>query len=216
VSEHGAKMRIGVLGAGMIGGTVGRLWAQAGHEVSFGVRHPERLRSMLSGLGGKATAGSALDAVAGADVVLAAIPFRAWPGVAAEIGAALVDKVLLDATVPDPPRDGAFGDAALARKDGVAFAVALLLPRAKLVRAFSTVMWTTLQSQAHRAGDRIGIPLAGDDEEAVALAVRLASDAGFDPVVVGPLSQARRFDPGTAVFDSGMSGPQVRAALGVA
>ena len=216
MSEQEAKMRIGVLGAGMIGGTVGRLWAQAGHEVSFGVRHPERLRSMLSGLGGKATAGSALDAVAGADVVLAAIPFRAWPGVAAEIGAALVDKVLLDATVPDPPRDGAFGDAALARKDGVAFAVALLLPRAKLVRAFSTVMWTTLQSQAHRAGDRIGIPLAGDDEEAVALAVRLASDAGFDPVVVGPLSQARRFDPSTAVFDSGMSGPQVRAALGVA
>ncbi|WP_095200720.1 NADPH-dependent F420 reductase [Mesorhizobium carmichaelinearum] len=209
-------MRIGILGAGMIGGTVGRLWAQAGHEVSFGVRHPERLRSMLSGLGGKATAGLVLDAVAGADVVLAAIPFRAWPDVAAEIAAALGDKALLDATVPDPPRDGAFGDAALARKDGVAFAVAPLLPRAKLVRAFSTVMWTTLQSQAHRAGDRIGIPLAGDDEEAVALAVRLVSDAGFDPVVVGPLSQGRRFDPGTAVFDSGMSGPQVRAALGEA
>jgi predicted dinucleotide-binding enzyme len=199
----------------MIGGTVGRLWAQAGHEVSFGVRHPERLRSMLSGLGGKATAGMVLDTVAGADAVLAAIPFRAWPDVAAEIAAALGDKVLLDATVPDPPRDGAVGDAALARKDGVAFAVAPLLPRAKLVRAFSTVMWTTLQSQAHRAGDGIGIPLAGDDEDAVALAVRLVSDAGFDPVVVGPLSQARRFDPGTPVFDSGMSGRQVRAALGV-
>ncbi|UVK51661.1 NADPH-dependent F420 reductase [Mesorhizobium sp. AR02] len=209
-------MRIGILGAGMIGGTVGRLWAQAGHEVTFGVRHPERLRSMLSGLGGKATAGPVLDAVAGADVVLAAIPFRAWPDVAAEIGAALGDKVLLDATVPDPPRDGAFGDAALARKDGVVFSVTPLLPRAKLVRAFSTVMWTTLQSQAHRAGDGIGIPLAGDDEQAVALAVRLVADAGFDPVVVGPLSQARRFDPGTAVFDSGMSGRQVRAALGVA
>ncbi|BCG72058.1 hypothetical protein MesoLj113a_32160 [Mesorhizobium sp. 113-1-2] len=208
-------MKIGILGAGMIGGTVGRLWAEAGHEVAFGVRHPERLHSMLSGLGGKAMAGSAIDAVAGADVVLAAIPFRAWPGVAAEIAAALGDKVLLDATVPDPPRDGAFGDAALARKDGVAFAVTPLLPLAKLVRAFSTVMWTTLQSQAHRAGDRIGIPLAGDDAGAIALAGELVRDAGFNPVVVGPLSQGRRFDPGTAVFDSGMSGPQVRAALGV-
>ena len=97
----------------------------------------------------------------------------------------------------------------------MAFAVAPLLPRAKLVRAFSTVMWTTLQSQAHRAGDWVGIPLSGDDEKAVALAARLVSDAGFDPVLVGPLSQARRFDPGTAVFDSGMSGPQVRAALGL-
>lgn len=208
-------MKIGILGAGMIGGTVGRLWAQAGHDVTFGVRHPERLRSMLSGLGGKATAGSAIDAVAGADVVLAAIPFRAWPGVAAEVAAALGDKVLLDATVPDPPGDGAFGDAALARKDGVAFAVTPLLSRAKLVRAFSTVMWTTLQSQAHRAGDRIGIPLAGDDEKAVDLAAGLVRDAGFDPVMVGPLSQARRFDPGTEVFDSGMSGREVRAALGV-
>lgn len=208
-------MRIGVLGAGMIGGTVGRLWAEAGHEVIFGVRHPERLGKMLSGLGAKARAGSALEAVAGADAVLAAIPFRAWPDVAANIAAALGDKVLLDATVPDPPRDGAFGDAALAREDGVAFAIMPLVPRARLVRAFSTVMWTTLGSQAHRAGDGIGIPLAGDDEEAVALAARLVRDAGFDPVVVGPISQARRFDPGTAVFDSGMSGPQVRAALGL-
>jgi len=209
-------MRIGILGAGMIGGTVGRLWVGAGHSVAFGVRHPERLRKMLGEFGGGATAGPVLDAVTGADAVLAAIPFRAWPDVAAEIEAALGDKVLLDATVPDPPRDGAFGNAALAREDGVALAVAPLVPRARLVRAFSTVMWTTLRSQAHRAGDRIGIPLAGDDAGAVAIAARLVGDAGFDPVAAGPLSQARRFDPGTAVFDSGMSGPQVRAALGIA
>lgn len=147
--------------------------------------------------------------------MLAAIPFRAWPEVAAEIAAELGDKVVLDATVPDPPRDGAFGDAALARPDGVAFAVAPLLARAKLVRAFSTVMWTTLGAEAHRAGDRIGIPLAGNDAEALALASRLVTDAGFDPVVVGSLSQAKRFDPGTKVFDSNMSGREVRAALGV-
>ncbi|KRB23426.1 MULTISPECIES: NADPH-dependent F420 reductase [Mesorhizobium] len=209
-------MRIGILGAGMIGGTVGRLWVGAGHSVAFGVRHPERLRKMLGEFGGSATAGPVLDAVTGADAVLAAIPFRAWPDVAAEIEAALGDKVLLDATVPDPPRDGAFGDAALAREDGVALAVTPLVPRARLVRVFSTVMWTTLRSQAHCAGDRIGIPLAGDDAGAVATTARLVGDAGFDPVVAGPLSQARRFDPGTAVFDSGMSGPQVRAALGIA
>lgn len=88
--------------------------------MTFGVRHPQQLRPLLAELGGKVKAGSATDAVAGADVVLAAIPFRAWPDIAREIEAALGDKVLLDATVPDPPRDGAFGDAALARKDGVA------------------------------------------------------------------------------------------------
>lgn len=208
-------MKIGILGAGMIGGTVGRLWAEAGHEVMFGVRHPARLDSLIAGIGGKARAGSALEAVHQTDVVLAAVPFRAWHGVAGEIVAELGDKVVLDATVPDPPRDGAFGDAALARLDGVAFAVAPLLPRAKLVRAFSTVMWTTLGSEAHRAGDRIGIPLAGDDAGALALASRLVTDAGFDPVVVGPLSEARRFDPGTKVFDSDMTGREVRVALGI-
>ncbi|WP_217577531.1 NADPH-dependent F420 reductase [Mesorhizobium sp. GbtcB19] len=208
-------MKIGILGAGMIGGTVGRLWTEAGHDVTFGVRHPARLSQLIAETGGKARAGSALEAVSGADAVLAAIPFRAWPGVAGEISGALGDKIVLDATVPDPPRDGAFGDAALARPDGVAFAVAPLLPRAKLVRAFSTVMWTTLGAEAHRAGDRIGIPLAGDDTEALALAVRLVTDAGFDPVVVGALSEAKRFDPGESVFNSDMSGREVRAALGL-
>ncbi|WP_246683220.1 hypothetical protein [Mesorhizobium sp. B2-1-3A] len=77
-------------------------------------------------------------------------------------------------------------------------------------------MWTTLRSQAHRAGNRIGIALAGDDAGAVAIAARLVGGAGLDRVGAGPLSQARRFDPGTVVFDSGMSGPQVRAALGIA
>lgn len=208
-------MKIGILGAGMIGGTVGRLWAEVGHDVIFGVRHPARLASLIAELGGKAKAASALEAVHGADVVLAAFPFRAWPDVAGEIAAELGDKILLDASVPDPPRDGAFGDAALARPDGVAFAVAGLLSRTKLVRAFSTVMWTTLGREAHRAGDRIGIPLAGNDTGALALASRLVTDAGFDPVVVGPLSEARRFDPGTKVFDSNMSGREVRAALGI-
>jgi predicted dinucleotide-binding enzyme len=90
-----------------------------------------------------------------------------------------------------------------------------LLPRARLVRAFSTVMWTTLGREAHRAGDRIGIPLAGDDPQALALTSRLVTDVGFDPVIVGSLSEAKRFDPGTRVFDSNMSGREVRAALGL-
>ena len=209
-------MKIGILGAGMIGGTVGRLWAEAGHEVTFGVRHLARLSSLLAEIGGKAKAGSALEAVRDADVVLAAIPFRAWPSLAEEIAPALGEKVLLDATVPDPPRDGAFGDAALTRHDGVAFAVAALLPGARQVRAFSTVMWTTLSAEAHRAGDRIGIPLAGDDPQALAIAGRLVADAGFDPVMVGGLAEAKRLDPGTQVFDSNMSGREVRAALGLA
>ncbi len=206
-------MKIGIIGAGMIGGTLGRLWADAGHNVRFGLRHPDRLKALVSELGDKADVGSAFEAAQQADIVLAAFPFRAWPDIARTIGSVLSDKVLMDATVPDPPRDGAFGDRALASAQGVASSVSLLLPQGRLVRAFSTVMWTTLRSEAHRAGDRIGIPLAGDDEGAVSLAARLVMDAGFDPVAIGELRQAKRFDPGTVVFDSNMTGPQVRAAL---
>jgi len=97
-----AKMKIGTLGAGMIGGTVGHLWAQAGHDVTFGVRHPARLSQLIAETSGKAKAGSALEAVREADAVLAAIPFHAWPGVAGEIAADLGDKPLLDAHGPQP------------------------------------------------------------------------------------------------------------------
>ena len=91
-----------------------------------------------------------------------------------------------------------------------------LLPGARLVRAFNSVYFKTLQTEAHRAGDRVGIPLASDDAAALNLAAGLVRDAGFEPVVVGPLARARSFDPGTPVYNTGMSGADLARALGVA
>jgi len=67
--------------------------------------------------------------------------------------------------------------------------------------------------EAHRPGPGVGIPLASDDAEALKVAASLVRDAGFDPVIVGPLARAREFDVGTTVYDSNMTGPQVREAL---
>jgi predicted dinucleotide-binding enzyme len=106
--------------------------------------------------------------------------------------------------------------AALAAGDGAGVVTARHLPGARVVRAFNTVAAHTLESQAHRAGDRVGIPLASDDATGMDEVARLVSEAGFDPVQVGPLTSAARFDPGTAVFNTGFSGREVRLRLGLA
>jgi predicted dinucleotide-binding enzyme len=87
------------------------------------------------------------------------------------------------------------------------------LPGARVVRAFNSVGYRMLQSEAHRAGERIAIPLASDDAEALVVAVALVQEAGFEPVVVGPLARAREFDPGMPVFGKALTAAQLRDAL---
>ena len=83
------------------------------------------------------------------------------------------------------------------------------------MKGFNTVYFKTLESEAHRQGDRVGIPLASDDHDAVELVAGLVRDAGFDPVIVGPLARGKEFEPGTPVYNTGMSGREVRARLGL-
>lgn len=208
-------MKIAVIGSGHIGGTLGRLWAAAGHDVCFGSRHPDELRERLQAQQVRATVASPEEAAAYGEAVLTAVPFGAWPELAPTIGPSLAGKVLLDAANPYPKRDGAFAQKAIDAGQGAGCAVAGLLPGARLVRAFNSVFWRTLESDAHRKGERVGIPLASDDPAALETAIVLVRDAGFEPVVVGPLVRAREFDPGTRVYNTGMTAAQLRAALGV-
>ena len=209
-------MDIGVIGAGMIGGTVGGLWAKAGHPVRFATRHPESLGPLVAAAGPNASAGSPEEAARFGEVVFCSVPYGAWPSLALAIAPLVTGKVVLDSANPYPRRDGDFARQAIAAGEGAGVPVARLLPGALLVRAFNSVYFKTLQTEAHRAGDRVGIPLAGDDPAALDIAARLVRDAGFEPVVVGPLASARFFDPGTPVYNTGMSGADVARALGVA
>ncbi len=194
-------MRIGIIGAGFIGGTLGRLWAAAGHTIRFGSRNPSRLAELVAELGAAASAGSHAEAVRFADVVFTAAPYGAWPDLAGELGPLLRGKILLDAANPFE-RDGAFASAALAGGEGAGVPVARLLPGVLLVRAFNAVYWETLRDEAHRPGERLAIPLAGDNPAAVEKAARLVCDAGFDPVIAGPLVQAAEFDVGAPAYDN--------------
>jgi predicted dinucleotide-binding enzyme len=206
-------MRIAVIGCGHIGGTLGRLWAEAGHDVCFGSRHVDEVQARLQAQGVRAEVRDVRSAAERGEVVFTAVPYGAWPELAEEIGSVVAGKVVFDAANPYPQRDGAFAEAAIAAGEGAGVPVARLLPGARFVRGFNSVFWRVLESEAHRSGDRIGIPLAGDDEGALEVAASLVRDAGFEPVVVGPLHRAREFDPGTRVYNTGMTAPQLRAAL---
>jgi predicted dinucleotide-binding enzyme len=83
------------------------------------------------------------------------------------------------------------------------------------VKAFNTVYFKTLASEAHRGGDQVGIPLVGDDQHALDVAAKLVREAGFDPVIVGTLQRGKEFEPGTRPYNTGMSGRELRALLDV-
>jgi 8-hydroxy-5-deazaflavin:NADPH oxidoreductase len=208
-----APLKIGIIGTGHIGGTLARLWVAAGHEVLISSRHPQELKSLAASLGPRARVGTPREAAVFGEVVLVSVPYGALPQVGRDLKAELAGKVVLDTCNPYPSRDGEM--AVEARKVGTGVADPQFLPGVRLVRAFNAINSGDLASQAHRAGEPIAIPLAGDDTQALAVAERLVSDAGFAPVVVGPLSRAREFDVGTTVYTRLMTAPELRAALGL-
>jgi 8-hydroxy-5-deazaflavin:NADPH oxidoreductase len=209
-------MKIGIVGSGQIGGLIGSLWSQAGHEVMFSSRHPESLAALVQTAGGTAKNGSPDQAIAFGDAILVSIPFGELPEFGRTKREAIGGKVVLETGNPNPKRDGAIADEVMRSGKGTGAYLRDWFPGTRIVRAFNTVWEKTLASEAHRAGPRVGIPLASDDEDALGVACALVIDAGFDPVIVGILDRSREFDVGTPVFDTGMSGPDVRQALNLA
>jgi 8-hydroxy-5-deazaflavin:NADPH oxidoreductase len=145
--------------------------------------------------------------------VLISVPYGALPQIGRDLASELKGKIVLDTGNPYPGRDGEM--ALEARRVGTGVASARYLPGVRLVRAFNAINAGDLASEAHRAGEPIAIPLAGDDAQALAVAQRLVRDAGFEPVVVGPLSRAREFDVGTPVYTRLLTAPELRQALGL-
>ena len=206
-------LKIGIIGAGKIGGTLAALWAKADHEVLISSRHPAELQGLARSLGPKARVGTPREAAVFGDVVLISVPYGALPQIGRDLQKELRGKVVLDTGNPYPERDG---DMALeARRKGAGIASAELLPGARLVRAFNAISYRNLRSEAHRAGEPVGIPIAGDDDQALSLATRLVRDAGFEPVVVGPLARAKMFDVGSPVYTQLLTARELRARLGM-
>lgn len=176
-------MKIGVIGSGNIGGTVGELFAKAGHQVMYSDRDPALAQAQATRVKGT-RAGSGEEAVAFADVVLIAIPFGAWPAVAKQYGAALKGKIVMDPTNPNAQRDGELAKTALT-KPSTGDMIAEFLPGVKLIRAFNTSSYANFAKEANRPAPKMGIPVAASDAATLAIGVRLVNEVGFDAVPVG-------------------------------
>ena len=206
--------KIGVIGSGRVGGTVGGLWAKAGYQVMFSSRHPDELKGLVEGLGTNARAGTVEEAAKFGEVVFVAVPYSALPQIGRDNAAALKGKVALDACNPIAARDGEIVKEAA--DNGVGETSQKYLAGTRLVRAFNSFGSGAMASEAHRAGEPIGVPIAGDDPEAMKVAAKLVRDAGFEPVAV-PLARAREFaPPGGPLFRQALPVSELKARLGIA
>jgi 8-hydroxy-5-deazaflavin:NADPH oxidoreductase len=177
-------MKIAIIGGGNLGRRLAALWQGAGHEVRVGVRGGERPEAI-------APPGvvSVEEAVAHGDVVVLALPFAALAVALPPIAAALARKVVVDAT--NPVRDD-WSPLPLGEHNSAGEEAARLLPGARVVKAFNTVFADVLTpARLTRGGLPVTAFVAGDDEHANELVARLAADAGFAPLIVGPLTHAR-------------------------
>lgn len=203
--------RIGIIGAGSMGGTLGRLWVKAGYSVFFSSRHPQELQSLIASLGPLAKAGTPQQAAEFGDVVVMAVPYGALPSLGKNLAQPLKGKVVLDVANPYPQRDGEVATQALQAGSGVYSAS--LFPASHVVRGFNSLAASSLASNAHRAGEALAVPLAGDDKNALDTVIKLTKAAGFAPVVVGDLRKATLFQPGSDLFLQTMTADELKRAI---
>jgi predicted dinucleotide-binding enzyme len=177
-------MRLGVIGAGHVGGTLGRLLEAQGHDVRFGVRDPSKKNAG----GGVPTAqlGSVADVAAFGDVILLATP---WEGTAAALRAAgsLDGKTVIDCTNPVLPD---LSGLALGMTTSAGEEVAKLIPAAKVVKCFNTLGYANFANPMF-GSTNASMFYCGDDAGAKRIVADLGTQLGFDMVDAGPLSQSR-------------------------
>jgi 8-hydroxy-5-deazaflavin:NADPH oxidoreductase len=190
---------IGIIGSGMIGGTVARLSVAAGHQVVVSnSRGPETLQELVAELGRLATAATAEQAAEAGDLVVVSIPVKAFAEVPAK---PLAGKAVLDTGNYYPQRDGQIE----ALESGALTSSGLLqrdLPEAHVVKVFNNIYFRHLQSLARPSGapDRTALPIAGDDQAAKAAVTAYLDSIGYDAVDAGPVAESWRQEPGTPAY----------------
>jgi predicted dinucleotide-binding enzyme len=154
----------------------------------------EHDKALAASVGKNARAGSPREAAAFGDVLLISVPYHALPSVGKDLAELLKGKIVIDTCNPIDGRDGEIG--AWAREKGAGLASAELLPGTRIVRAFNAVGYTRMAEAAQRE-PRAGMPIAGDDAKAIAVASSLVRDIGYEPVLVGPLAMGKHLVPRT-------------------
>jgi 8-hydroxy-5-deazaflavin:NADPH oxidoreductase len=200
-------MKIGIIGSGNIGGTAGTMWARQGHEVMFSSRNPQSLASLVEAAGPNAQAGTVEQAAAFGEVVLLAIP---WTQRRSLTDLPLAGKIVIDAL--NPYAAGGvedLGDSTSSEE------VAKLLPGARLVKAFNTMYFRTLQSAGTSdEAQRLVLFVAGDDDDAKAIVAGLIEEIGFAAVDTGSLREGgRKQQPGSPIYNTPLTVPEAQQRL---
>jgi 8-hydroxy-5-deazaflavin:NADPH oxidoreductase len=205
-------MKIGIIGAGQIGGTLTRRFAALGHDVSVAnSRGPETLAGLARETGAKVV--TARDAARAGELVIVTIPEGKISTLPKDLFAGVPDDVVaVDTGNYYPQRDGRIA----AIEDGMIESqwVATQLGRS-VVKAFNTMNYKRLLERGRPKGTpgRIALPVAGDDQRAKQVVMRLVDELGFDPVDDGELDDSWRQQPGTPVYDVDHDAAGVRRAL---
>lgn len=190
---------LGLIGSGMIGGAIARIAVAAGLDVVLSnSRGPETLADLVAELGGQARAATPGEAARAGDVVVAALPLKAYEQLPAD---GLADRIVIDAMNYFPQRDGTISEL-----DSGDLASSVLvqrhLPGSWVVKTFSSIDFHHLVTLARPVGapDRSALPVAGDDAGAKAEVVALLDELGYDAVDIGGLADSGRIRPGSPAY----------------
>jgi NADPH-dependent F420 reductase len=179
-------MNVAIIGSGNVGRALASSITRAGHHVTISANDPANAQAAAAGTSCDAAA-SNREAVAGAEVVILATPSDAIDEVLKDVGPALDGKILIDATNPKSPDSLPPVGTSAAQK------IQSRLPRAHVVKAFNTA-FASRQANPEVNGEPIDGFVAGDDESAKAVVLRLVGDVGFRPVDAGPLAMAHTLE----------------------
>lgn len=205
-------MRIGIIGAGNIGGTLTRRFAALGHEVTVAnSRGPETLQELAAETG--ATAATADEAVREAELVVITIPEKAIP----QFNASILETRAEGAPIIDtgnyyPGRDGRIDAIEDGTPESQWVSEQLGHP---VIKTFNNIYAQHLLEHGKPEGDpgRIALPVAGDDPEAKAVVMRLVDELGFDPVDAGGLEESWRQQPGSPCYAADLDAEGLKRAL---
>ena len=206
-------MKIGIIGAGHIGGSLVRRFTALGHEVVVAnSRGPASLEALTGETG--ATAVTVEEAVRDRDVVVVTIPEKAIPALPHGLfDSARKDTVVIDTGNYYPQRDGKI--AAIEGGSTESTWVAQQLGR-PVIKTFNNIYAKHLleKGQPRGTANRIALPVAGDDPAAKRKVMDIVDALGFDPVDAGTLAESWRQQPGSPVYGTDFDAAGVRAALG--
>ncbi len=205
-------MKIGILGAGHIGGTVARLFINAGHEVAISnSRGPESLQELVSELGPRAHAMTVEQAARFGDIVLLAVPWR--KAEALPPPKTVAGKIVIDAMNPYSASGEAIDLAGTTSSEEVV----KRLPQARLVKAFNTIYYQHLATRGRKdlpVEQRHAVFIAGDDEDAKRTVARLIEQIGFAPVDTGSLREGgRKQQPDSPIYNRPMTARDAKQTL---